>query len=140
MAAYNKFNAFVQDLATKKHDLSADVLKVLLTNSAPVATNAVKADITEIGAGNGYTTGGNAATETTCVQTAGVLKLVVADPAIWTAAGGTIGPFRYAVLYNSTAAGGPLIAWFDYGAAVTLQIGETFFTDLDQANGVLTIT
>jgi hypothetical protein len=139
--AFNKFNQFVQDVATKKHDLSADVQKVMLTNTAPVATNAIKADITDITAGNGYTAGGNSCTITSCVQTAGVLKLILANPATWTA-GGTIGPFRYAVLYNDTQTtpAKPLIGWYDYGSAVTLAIGEQFQVAFDATNGVFTIT
>jgi hypothetical protein len=141
-ATFTKFNQFVEDLAKKVHNLNVDSLKVLLTNTAPIAANAIKADLTEIGAGNGYTAGGNAAAFTTGVQTAGVYKLVLADPATWTAAGGTIGPFRYAVLYNDspTSPAKPLIGFWDYGLSITLQIGETFVADLDQTNGVLTLT
>lgn len=139
MAAYNKFNQFVEDVAEKVHNLGADTLKVMLTNVAPVATNSVKADITEIGAGNGYSAGGSTATLTSSVQTAGVYKLVLVD-VVFTAAAGSIGPFRYAVLYNSTPAAGPLIAWFDYGSAVTLNDTETFTVDFSAAAGVLTIT
>ncbi|MGA0806708.1 MAG: hypothetical protein ACO3PV_09385, partial [Pseudohongiellaceae bacterium] len=77
---------------------------VLLTNTAPAATNAVKTDITEISAGNGYTAGGSTAAVTSSAQTSGTYKLVLGDPATWTASGGSIGPFQYAVLYNDTAA------------------------------------
>lgn len=127
-------------MAEKKHDLGADVLKCMLTNVAPIAANAVKTDITEISPGNGYTAGGNQATQTSSAQSGGVYKLVCNDPAIWTAAGGTIGPFRYIVMYNDTAANDELIGWWDYGSSITLQIGETFFHDLDATNGVLTVT
>lgn len=139
MAVFNKFNSFVEAMAEKKHDLGADVLKCLLSNVAPIAANAVKADITEIGAGNGYTAGGNQAVQTSSVQTAGTYKLICTDPALWTAAGGTIGPFRYIVMYNDTAANDELIGWWDYGASITLQIAETFLHDLDGAAGVLTV-
>lgn len=140
MASFNKVNQFVEDLAKKVHNLNSDTLKVLLTNSAPVAaTSAVKADLTEISAGNGYTAGGNTAAFSTGVQTSGTYKLVLSDPATWTASGGSIGPFRYAVLYNSTAASSPLIGWWDYGSNVTLADGEQFTVDLDQSNGVLTL-
>lgn len=141
MASFNKFNQFVEDLAKKKHDLSADSFKVMLTNTAPVAANAIKADITDISSGNGYTAGGNAAAAGSCAQTSGTLKLVLADPSTWTASGGTIGPFRYAVLYNDTqtSPAKPLVGWWDYGSAVTLAIGETFMVDLDGTNGVLTL-
>jgi hypothetical protein len=139
MASFNKFNSFVEALAEKKHDLGADTLKVLLTNTAPVATNSVKADLTEISAGSGYTAGGNTASVTSSAQSSGTYKLVLGDPATWTASGGSIGPFRYAVLYNDTAASDELIGWWDYGSAVTLADGESFAVDFDATTGVLTI-
>lgn len=139
MAAFNKFNSFVEALAEKKHDLGADTLKVMLTNTAPVATNAVKADLTEISAGNGYTAGGNTASVTSSAQTSGTYKLVLGDPATWTASGGSIGPFRYAVLYNDTAASDELIGWWDYGSSITLAAGESFAVDFDPTTGVLTL-
>jgi hypothetical protein len=140
VATYNKFNAFVEALAEKVHNLGSDTLKVYLSNATPNAANdAVKANLAEISAGNGYTAGGNTATQTSSSQTAGVYKLVLADPATWTAAGGSIGPFRYAVLYNDTAASKNLIAWWDYGTSITLGAGDTFSVDFDPSTGVLTI-
>lgn len=139
MAAFNKFNSFVEALAEKKHDLGADTLKVMLTNTAPIATNSVKANITEISAGNGYTAGGNTASVTSSAQTSGTYKLVLGDPATWTASGGSIGPFRYAVLYNDTATNDELIGWWDYGSTVTLAAGESFAVDFDPTTGVLTL-
>jgi hypothetical protein len=139
MASFNKFNSFVEALAEKKHDLGADTLKVLLTNTAPVATNSVKADLTEISGGNGYTAGGNTASVTSSAQTSGTYKLVLGDPATWTASGGSIGPFRYAVLYNDTAASDELIGWWDYGSSITLAAGESFAVDFDPTTGVLTL-
>lgn len=139
MATFNKFNSFVEAVAEKKHDLGADTLKVMLTLTAPVATNTVKANLTEIAAGNGYTAGGNTATQTTSAQTSGTYKLVLADPATWTASGGAIANFRYAVLYNDTATNKELIGWWDYGSTVTVNTGETFTVDFDPTNGVLTI-
>lgn len=138
MAAFSKFNQFVQDLAHKVHNLGSDTIKVLLTNTAPVAANAVKADLTEISAGNGYTAGGSAATISSSGQTSGNYKLVLAD-VVFTASGGTIGPFRYAVVYNDTptSPADPLIGFYDYGSSITLQIGETFTVDMDATNGVL---
>ena len=140
MATFNKFNQFVEDLAKKVHNLNSDTLKVLLTNTAPVATNAVKADLTEISAGNGYTAGGTQAAFTSGAQSSGTYKLVLAD-VIFTAAGGSIGPFRYAVLYNDTptSPADPLIGWHDYGSSITLLTGETFTWDADATTGILTI-
>lgn len=139
MASFNKFNSFVEALSEKVHNLGADTLKVLLTNTAPAATNSVKADLTEISAGNGYTAGGTAATISSSSQTSGTYKLVLAD-VVFTASGGSIGPFRYAVLYNDTASNDELIGWWDYGSSITLASGETFTVDFDATTGVLTIT
>lgn len=139
MAAFNKFNSFVEALAEKVHNLGSDTLKVMLTNTAPVATNSVKADLTEISAGNGYTAGGNTPSVTSSAQTSGTYKLVLGDPATWTASGGSIGPFRYAALYNDTAASKELIGWWDYGSSITLASGESFAVDFDPTTGVLTL-
>ena len=140
MAAFNKFDAFVEALAEKVHNLGTDTLKVYLTNDTPSGSgDAVKADLAEISAGNGYTAGGNTATQTSSSQTAGLYKLVLADPTSWTASGGNIGPFRYAVLYNSTTASGNLIGWWDYGTSITLAAGDTFTVDFDPSTGVLTL-
>src|SRR5690242_12338964 len=75
MASFNKFNAFVADVANKVHNLGSDTLKVMLTNTAPVATNAIKSDITEIAAGNGYSAGGTAAALVSSAQSGGTYTL-----------------------------------------------------------------
>jgi hypothetical protein len=131
-ATFNKFNAFVGDVGLKIHNLNADALKIMLTNVAPVATNAVKADITDIAAGSGYTAGGAAVGGVAYSQVAGVAKLI-GNAVTFAASGGTIASFRYAVLYNSTPAAGNLIAWWDYGAIVSLGDGETFKIAKDTA-------
>lgn len=138
MASYTKFNSFVEALAEKTHNLGSDTLKVLLTNTAPSAANTVKADITEISSGNGYTAGGTAITVTASSQTSGTYKLVGSD-VVFTASGGSIGPFRYVVIYNDTAASDELIAYADYGSSITLASGETFTVDFDGSNGILQI-
>lgn len=140
MASFNKFDAFVEALAEKVHDLGSDTLKVYLTNDTPSASaDAVFADLAEITPGNGYTAGGNTAALTSSSQTGGLYKLVLADPTSWTASGGNIGPFRFAVLYNSTTAAGNLIGWWDYGTSITLGNGDTFTVDFDPSTGVLTL-
>lgn len=140
MASFNKYNVFVEDLAEKVHNLGADTLKVALSNTAPNAgTHGGLADISEISAGNGYTAGGNSASVTSSSQTSGTYKLVLGDPATWSASGGSIGPFRYAVLYNDTSTGDRLIGWWDYGTSITLADGESFTVDFDPSSGVLTI-
>lgn len=141
MAAFNKFNQFVGDVAAKVHNLTADAVKVMLTNTAPVATNAVYGDVSgaELANGNGYLTGGSAPTVTSAVQTSGTLKYIL-QPLVFTATA-SMGPFRYAVLYNTVPSSPlkPLIAWWDYGSSVTLNTGETFTVNFDTTNGVLQI-
>lgn len=137
MATFTKFQSFVEAVAEKVHNLGSDTLKVALTNSAPVNTNTVLANITQIANGNGYTTGGTAATITSSAQSSGTYKLVLGD-VVFTASG-SMGPFRYAVLYNDTATNDELIAFWDYGSSITLASGETFTVDFNATNGVLTI-
>lgn len=138
MAAYNKFNSFVSDLAQKVHNLNSDTLKILLTNTAPVASNTIKGNLTEIAAANGYTAGGAVASFVSGNDTSGTYRLIL-SPVSWTASGGSIGPFEFAVLYNSSAADGNLIGWWDYGTPITLTNGNTFTIALDQTNGVFTL-
>jgi len=132
-AAYNKFNAFTEDVCEKKHDLGADTLKLLLTLTAPVATNSVKADLTEIAPGNGYSAGGNTITVTTSAQASGTYTLA-ANQVVFTASGGPFANLRYVVFYNSTPAAGPLIAWWDYGVTLTLNDGETLTVKFNSAS------
>lgn len=131
MAAFQKFNQFPEDLAKGVHNLDTGVLKIMLVNSpAPVAANSVKADLTEISAGNGYSAGGATVGGQDAEQTTGTLSLVGTDVVI-TASGGSIGPFRYPVLYNDTptSPADPLIGFWDYGSSITLLDGETFTID-----------
>ncbi len=138
MAAFNKFESFVEALAEKVHNLGSDTLKIALSNTAPAATNTQLSDITQISAGNGYTAGGTQMTISSSAQTSGTYKLVGAD-VVFTASGGTIGPLRYAVLYNDTATNDELVGYWDYGSSITLADGETFTVDLNGTTGVLTV-
>lgn len=123
MAVATKFQDFSEQLIRGVHDWDAHTFKVMLTNTAPVATNTVKADLTEISAGNGYTAGGSATTIT--VSETGGTTTVSGTEVVFTATG-AVGPFRYATLYNDTAASKNLVQFWDYGSAVTLAAGETF--------------
>jgi hypothetical protein len=139
---FNKFNVFVRDEAAGVHNLatgSPHVFKVMWTNTAPVAGNAVKADIVEIPAGGGYTAGGNVCTQVSGAQVAGLFKLILNSPATWTGSGAGMAPARYAVLYNDTptSPAKPLIGWWDYLSSFTLSAGATFTVSMDGVNGVL---
>jgi len=135
MATYNKFQAFVDDVNEGKHVMATNQLTVALTNVAPVATNAVLADLTEIS----YTNiSSRNITTTSSTQTAGTYRLIVQDLVLTASA--VVPTFRYVAVYNSTAVAGPLISWFDNGSAVDLVASETFTIDFDQVNGLYSMT
>lgn len=135
MATFTKFQPFVEALAEKVHNLGSDQIAVALTNTAPNATDATLSQITEISYTNCSTRN---VTTSTSAQTSGTYKLVLTD-LVLTASGGTVGPFRYVVLYNDTTASDNLIGYYDYGSNLTLNSGETLTIDFDGSNGVLTI-
>ena len=127
MATFNKFNQFVEDLAEGVHTCSTDQFTVALTNSAPVATNTVLANLTEIS----YTNcSSRNLTTSTSSQTSGTFTQLFAD-LVLTASGGTVGPFRYVTIYNNTptSPADPLVGWYDYGSSITLADTETLTID-----------
>lgn len=126
-APFNKISAFVADMANKVHNLGSDTITAALTASAnaPVATNTVLANLTECSYTNVSTRN---FTTTSSTQTSGTYSLVLQDLTL--TASGVVGPFRYVVIYNSTAASHNLIGWYDYGSDITLQSGDTFLIDL----------
>ena len=139
MATFNKINQFVEDVAHGVHDLETDQIVVALCASAnaPVATNAVLADLTEIA----YTNlSSRNVTTTSSAETSGTYKLTLTD-LVLTASGGSVAAFRYVVLYNDTptSPADPLIGWYDYGSDLTLNDTETLTIDFDDAGGALTI-
>lgn len=130
-----KFNSLTEALAEKVHNLGSDSLVVALTNSAPSASNTVLANITQIS----YTNcSSRAVTVSSSSQTGGTYVLIVADLTL-TASGGDVGPFRYVVLYNDTAASDELIGWLDYGSSITLADGESLILDFNAATGILQV-
>lgn len=135
MVAYNKFNSFVEAVAEKVHNLGSDQLVVALTAAAnaPVATNTQLSNLTQIS----YTNcSSRNITTSSSAQSSGTYKLVLADLTL-TASGGSVGPFRYVVIYNDTATNDELIGWYDYGSDITLANTETILLDFDGTNGVL---
>lgn len=137
MASFNKYQKGVEALV-ESINAGSDAWKVALSNRTPVvASDATLSDASEISAGNGYTAGGNAATTASSSQTGGTYKLVLNSPTAWTATGGSVGPFQYAILYDSTTDN--LIGYWDYGSAVTLSVGESFTVVLDGTSGVFTV-
>lgn len=148
MATLTKFQIFVEDLAEAVHNLATNNLRLALFNTVPSASaDAVLADVgTEIA----YTflatnPTSRDITVVSSSQTGGVYSLVASDQTL-SASGGSVGPFQYIVVYNeaTVAKVDPLIGWYDYGSALTLNDGESLTIDYG-ANGagngnILTIT
>jgi len=135
MAIPVMFDAFTEAVGEGIHNLGSDQLTIALTNVAPVVGNSVIADITQIS----YTNCGNRdLTTSSSSQTGGVYTLVIANKSI-TASGGSVGPFRYLVVYNSTTVSGNLIFYVDYGSALTLIDTESVDITFDAVNGMIKI-
>lgn len=136
MAAFTKYTSGV-DALVKAINAGTDAWKVALSNTFNAADTTFTAGTSDLATGNGYTAGGNAAATTSASTTGGVFKLVLASPAAWTASG-AVGPFRYAILYDSST-NTPIGSW-DYGSSITMASGDTFTVTLDGTNGVFTVT
>jgi hypothetical protein len=125
--SFNKFNCLSEDVAEKIHNFDTDTLKVALSNTAPNATDTQLSQITQISAGNGYTTGGEDVQNSTS-RIGGTTSVVGVD-VTWTASGGNIGPFQYVILYNDTAANDPVIGYWPLTSAVTVISGAAWKAD-----------
>jgi hypothetical protein len=142
MAQFNKINDFVE-YAVEGMNLGSDTLKVTLSNTAPGSEatpptgdgDGILANVTQI------SNIGNVSNVTlsgvTSSQTGGTYKLSATDKEL--SATGTVGPFQYIYIYDDTVAGDPLIGYYDYGSAITLQNGDSFTIDFG-VNGILTLT
>ena len=147
MATLTKYHCFVEDLAEGVHNLASQNLRLALSNTAPVvATDALLGGISQIAYTNlaSDPTSRNI-TVVTSSQTGGTYALVVSDQTL-TASGGAIAAFRYLIVFNEATAVkvDPLIGYYDYGSALTLNDGESLTIDYG-ANGagngnLLTIT
>ena len=127
MATYNKFQAWAETMV-ESANLATDQFVLALSNSAPVATNSVLADITQISYTNlssrNFTTASSS-------QSGGTYSLTLNDLVL--TASGPVATFRYAVLYDDTLAGDPLVGWWDYGSSITMANAETFTVDFTGA-------
>jgi hypothetical protein len=124
------------DFLVEGINAGSDQWAVALTNTVPAGTT-FTAGTTDLATGGGYTQGGNNVTTTSSSESAGTYKLVLADPAVWTATGGGF-TVRYAILVDKTT--NTNVGYWDYGSSQAVAAGETFTVDLDATNGVFTIT
>lgn len=139
-APFNKFQAFVANLANGAFSMNADPLYVMFTNVAPQPTNAIQSDITEITPSGGYASGGIQVLIASSAQVNGVYSLIPVGNVVISASGGDIGPFRWIVLYDQSAPAGALIGWYDFGQSVLVENGLTFTMEFNLINGIIQIT
>ena len=132
MATYNKFTPAIETLF-EGSNAGSDTWVIKLAT----AVNQSAGTITEVANGNGYTTGGNAATVSSSAASAGTFKLVLNSPTAWTATGAGFS-FQYAVLVNSTTSTN--VGYWDYGSSQAVAAGETVTVTLDGTNGVFQAT
>lgn len=146
MATFNKLNGFVEHLSEGVHNLGSDTLELALSNTAPasetpnpaIATaDCVLANVSQVSYAN---CSSRVLSVSSSAQSGGTYKLSIADMTL-TASGGAVGPFRYVYIFNQSATtpADALIGYYDYGASITLQSGESLTVDFDDANGVLTL-
>jgi len=135
MASFNKFEGFVGYLGLGEVNLNTDLIKAYLTNNAPSASgDDVLGDLAGITEEHGYA----AADITNLYSEASGTGTMTATDVVWTASGGSFGPFRYVVIYDDTHASDILIGWWDYGSSITVNTGESFTVDFGAS--VLAIT
>lgn len=129
------FDDFHLQLLRGTHQFQTHTFKLVLCNVAPVDTNSLLGDLTQISAGNGYTAGGFTLSNVALTKDGGTTK-VTADAVSIVASGGSIGPFEYIAIYNDTAANDPLVAWEQIpGGARTVTDGNTLNLNIGGANG-----
>jgi len=126
---FTYFQAFTEAVAEKKHNLGADTLRVALcaaANAPDASADAVLADLT---AASLTYLSDPALSVSSSSQSGGTYHLVISDKTLQ-ASGGSVGPFRYVVVYNDTATNKDLIGYWDYGSDVTMADGENLLVDL----------
>lgn len=130
MAAFNKFQPWVEYMV-EGANVGTDQFAVALTAAAnaPVNTNGVIADLTQIA----YTNLSSRNLTTASSAQSGGTQSVTFNDLTLTSSGGSTGPFRYVVIYDDTVAGDPLVGWYDYGSDLTLAAGESLLIDFTGA-------
>lgn len=141
MATFVIFDEFAENMSGAIN-LNSDTFKAALTNTLPVQDTADElADITQITAANGYTSGGATLTTVTWAETSagsGIWKFS-SDDVTFTATGGDIAAHQYLVIYSDTSTNDKLVGYVDRGSSTTITSGNSRTWDVG-ANGWFTLT
>lgn len=146
MATFTFFDEFLKYLCDGTVDLDGDTFKAILSDTAPTAaTDTVYSDVSgnELATNYGYTAGGVTLSSVTWAETGagtGVWQFTSADFS-WTASGGTIGTFRYVIVYDDTptSPADPLVGYLDNGSSISITDGNSFTVDVG-ANGIFQLS
>jgi len=138
MATYNKYTSGIGPLL-EQINAGTDTWKFALSNTINAADVTFTPGTTDLATGGGYTQGGATVAITSHAVAAGVYKLVLAAPALWTASGGGF-TFRYVILWNSTNS--IPVGYWDNGSSIVMNgtNGDTFQFTPDASGGVFTVT
>ncbi len=140
---FNFYHSFKQKLFEGKFDLETHTIKCALATSTYVPSQVNHdefADVTnELAEANGYLAGGIILDNTWVTTNSGGVTKFDADDIFWSAVGGSIGPARYAVLYDDTVTGDPLIAFIDFGEDRSAGVGTDFKINW-ASGGIFTLT
>jgi hypothetical protein len=138
VAVFQHINGFTEHACTKLHDFSTDTLGLALSNTAPASETPNPTDLTAdcflsnvtvVDASN-LGVGDLDVPIASYGQVNGVFEVKTESAnMVLTASGGSVGPFRYVYLYNK--ASDALIGFWDYGASITMQDGESVEIDFD---------
>lgn len=136
MAAYVKIAGALPSLEGAIN-AGSDQWAFALAASVPGSSTFV-AGTTDLATGGGYTQGGANVTTTSANESAGTFKLILGNPATWTASGGGF-TWRYVLLVNKTNNIVP--GYWDYGSSVVMSgaNADTFAFTPDASNGVFTV-
>lgn len=137
MAAFVPVNTALLRIASGVHNFASHQFAVALcaAANAPVATNAVLADLTQIS----YTNLSSRNLTLVAAETVNTRDFRARfSDLVLTASGGNVATFRYIALYNDTptSPADPLLGYWDHGADITIVDGSSHTLDLTDANQV----
>lgn len=136
-----KINDFTEQLSKGIHQFGTHTFKLALCSAAPVSTNTILTDLTQIAYTN--ISGGVAPTVTITVsETTGTTS--IGGDSVTITATGAVPSFQYYALYNdsATSPADALVQAWNHGSTITLATGETCkfsFNNDDTAGTILTI-
>lgn len=138
MADFIFVDSFVEELAKGTHNLASDTFKVVLLTdaNAPTRADETLSDLTIIDQTN---LDADTLTILTAVQTDGVFNWVLQDFII-KADGGALPTFRWAAIYNDTAANDELVGFSDAGFDIDLEDQDEQLLDFSDSDGLIVMT